>query len=173
MRQAQIPALMYVAGAPDARSTMTSSRLLWSNLPDDSALPPFAGLVGRQVLVSKATWWLLYLARPRRFPPRPNSGDASGGSTGSLPRRPSSSRAERAERSSGCACDRYSSRRVGFTIARDGTTRAEVCAVDNFAPPFDLDGRWIGEANYVLPPTCPSATTGNAFGRLAGQRRLS
>lgn len=37
----------------------------------------------------------------------------------------------------------------------DGTTRAEVVQVDNFTPPFDLDGRWIGEASFVLPADLP------------------
>jgi 4-alpha-glucanotransferase len=37
----------------------------------------------------------------------------------------------------------------------DGTVRAGLRQVDNFSPPFDLDGRWIGEASFVLPPDLP------------------
>ncbi|OSC39716.1 4-alpha-glucanotransferase [Mycobacterium decipiens] len=37
----------------------------------------------------------------------------------------------------------------------DGTARGEVVQVDNFTPPFDLDGRWIGEASFVLPADLP------------------
>lgn len=37
----------------------------------------------------------------------------------------------------------------------DGTVRAEVQQVDNFTPPFELDGRWVGEASFVLPPDLP------------------
>jgi 4-alpha-glucanotransferase len=37
----------------------------------------------------------------------------------------------------------------------DGTVRGEVPQVDNFTPPFDLDGRWIGEASFVLPGDLP------------------
>jgi len=37
----------------------------------------------------------------------------------------------------------------------DGTVRGGVQQVDNFTPPFDLDGRWIGEASFVLPADLP------------------
>jgi 4-alpha-glucanotransferase len=37
----------------------------------------------------------------------------------------------------------------------DGTMRGGVQQVDNFTPPFDLDGRWIGEASFVLPAHLP------------------
>jgi 4-alpha-glucanotransferase len=37
----------------------------------------------------------------------------------------------------------------------DGTVRAGVRQIDNFTPPFDLDGRWIGEASFVLPDDLP------------------
>lgn len=37
----------------------------------------------------------------------------------------------------------------------DGTVRGGVAQVDNFTPPFDLDGRWIGEASFVLPTDLP------------------
>jgi 4-alpha-glucanotransferase len=37
----------------------------------------------------------------------------------------------------------------------DGTVRSEVQQVDNFTPPFDLDGRWVGEASFVLPTDLP------------------
>src|SRR5262249_12845183 len=37
----------------------------------------------------------------------------------------------------------------------DGTLRGGVRQVDNFTPPFDLDGRWIGEASFVLPTDLP------------------
>ncbi|MCV7049482.1 4-alpha-glucanotransferase [Mycobacterium heidelbergense] len=37
----------------------------------------------------------------------------------------------------------------------DGTVRGEVQQVDNFTPPFDLDGRWVGEASFVLPADLP------------------
>ncbi len=37
----------------------------------------------------------------------------------------------------------------------DGTLRGGVLQVDNFTPPFDLDGRWIGEASFVLPADLP------------------
>ncbi|QUR67553.1 4-alpha-glucanotransferase [Mycobacterium spongiae] len=37
----------------------------------------------------------------------------------------------------------------------DGTERTDVAQVDNFTPPFDLDGRWIGEASFVLPHDLP------------------
>ena len=36
----------------------------------------------------------------------------------------------------------------------DGMVR-EVQQVDNFTPPFDLDGRWVGEASFVLPTDLP------------------
>lgn len=37
----------------------------------------------------------------------------------------------------------------------DGTRRDDVRQVDNFTPPFDLDGRWVGEASFVLPTDLP------------------
>jgi 4-alpha-glucanotransferase len=37
----------------------------------------------------------------------------------------------------------------------DGTVRGAVQQVDNFTQPFDLDGRWIGEASFVLPAHLP------------------
>lgn len=37
----------------------------------------------------------------------------------------------------------------------DGTVRGGVEQVDNFTPPFDLDGRWVGEASFLLPADLP------------------
>ena len=37
----------------------------------------------------------------------------------------------------------------------DGTVRAGIPQVDNFTAPFDLDGRWVGEASFVLPDDLP------------------
>jgi 4-alpha-glucanotransferase len=37
----------------------------------------------------------------------------------------------------------------------DGTIRTGIRLVDNFAPPFDLEGRRIGEASFVLPADLP------------------
>jgi 4-alpha-glucanotransferase len=37
----------------------------------------------------------------------------------------------------------------------DGTLRTGISQVDNFTPPFDLDGRRIGEASFVLPDDLP------------------
>ncbi|SON62944.1 4-alpha-glucanotransferase [Mycobacterium simulans] len=37
----------------------------------------------------------------------------------------------------------------------DGTIRDGVVQVDNFTPPFGLDGRWVGEASFVLPADLP------------------
>jgi 4-alpha-glucanotransferase len=37
----------------------------------------------------------------------------------------------------------------------DGTVLGGVQQVDNFTPPFDLDGRWVGEASFVLPTDLP------------------
>ena len=37
----------------------------------------------------------------------------------------------------------------------DGTVHGGVQQVDNFTPPFDLDGRWVGEASFVLPADLP------------------
>jgi len=37
----------------------------------------------------------------------------------------------------------------------DGTVRGGVRQVENFTPPFDLDGRWVGEASFVLPGDLP------------------
>lgn len=37
----------------------------------------------------------------------------------------------------------------------DGTVRGGVEQVDNFTPPFDLDGCWVGEASFLLPTDLP------------------
>lgn len=37
----------------------------------------------------------------------------------------------------------------------DGTVRTGVRQLDNFTPPYDLDGRWIGEATFALPADLP------------------
>lgn len=37
----------------------------------------------------------------------------------------------------------------------DGTVRGGVQQIDNFTPPFDLDGRWVGEASFLLPADLP------------------
>jgi 4-alpha-glucanotransferase len=37
----------------------------------------------------------------------------------------------------------------------DGTVRTGIRQVDNFAAPFDLDGRAVGEASFVLPDDLP------------------
>ena len=37
----------------------------------------------------------------------------------------------------------------------DGTMRGGLQQVDNFTPPFDLDGRWVGEATFVVPANLP------------------
>ncbi|SOX54083.1 4-alpha-glucanotransferase [Mycobacterium ahvazicum] len=37
----------------------------------------------------------------------------------------------------------------------DGTVHGGVQQVDNFTPPFNLDGRWVGEASFVLPTDLP------------------
>lgn len=37
----------------------------------------------------------------------------------------------------------------------DGTVRADIRQADNFTPPFELDGRLIGEATFVLPAGLP------------------
>jgi 4-alpha-glucanotransferase len=37
----------------------------------------------------------------------------------------------------------------------DGTVRSGVAQRDNFTPPFDLDGRLVGEATFVLPADLP------------------
>ncbi|MCV6984950.1 4-alpha-glucanotransferase [Mycobacterium shinjukuense] len=42
-----------------------------------------------------------------------------------------------------------------WVCLEDGTVRDDVVQVDNFTPPFDLDGRWIGEASFVLPADLP------------------
>jgi 4-alpha-glucanotransferase len=42
-----------------------------------------------------------------------------------------------------------------FVQLEDGTVRGGVEQVDNFTPPFDLDGRWVGEASFLLPPDLP------------------
>ncbi len=37
----------------------------------------------------------------------------------------------------------------------DGTERTGIRQIDNFTPPFDLDGRLVGEATFVLPGDLP------------------
>jgi 4-alpha-glucanotransferase len=37
----------------------------------------------------------------------------------------------------------------------DGTIRGGGRQIDNFAAPFELDGRWVGEASFVLPADLP------------------
>jgi 4-alpha-glucanotransferase len=37
----------------------------------------------------------------------------------------------------------------------DGTVRGGIQQVDNFTPPFDLGGRWVGEASFLLPIDLP------------------
>lgn len=37
----------------------------------------------------------------------------------------------------------------------DGSERGGVRQVDNFTPPFELDGRWVGEASFALPAGLP------------------
>ena len=37
----------------------------------------------------------------------------------------------------------------------DGTVRSDVRQLDNFTPPFELDGRAIGEATFALPADLP------------------
>jgi 4-alpha-glucanotransferase len=37
----------------------------------------------------------------------------------------------------------------------DGTVRSGIRQADNFTPPFDLDGRLVGEATFVLPADLP------------------
>ena len=37
----------------------------------------------------------------------------------------------------------------------DGTVCADVEQVDNFTPPHDLDGHWVGEASFLLPAHLP------------------
>ncbi|MET0698261.1 MAG: 4-alpha-glucanotransferase [Mycobacterium sp.] len=37
----------------------------------------------------------------------------------------------------------------------DGTVRSDVRQLDNFTPPYDLDGRMIGEATFALPADLP------------------
>jgi 4-alpha-glucanotransferase len=45
---------------------------------------------------------------------------------------------------------------VGLWIRlEDGTVRAGLRQLDNFTAPYDLDGRWIGEATLELPPDLP------------------
>ena len=38
----------------------------------------------------------------------------------------------------------------------DGTLRRDIPQVDNFTPPFNLNGRLVGEASFVLPTDLPS-----------------
>ena len=40
-------------------------------------------------------------------------------------------------------------------VLEDGTVRTGIRQVDNFTPPFDLDGRRVGEASFVLPDDLP------------------
>ena len=49
----------------------------------------------------------------------------------------------------------------------DGTVRGGIEQVDNFTPPFDLDGRWVGEASFVLPgrPAAGLSPGASAFRR--------
>jgi len=42
-----------------------------------------------------------------------------------------------------------------WVVLEDGTVRTGIRQVDNFTPPFDLDGRWIGEASFALPDDLP------------------
>lgn len=42
-----------------------------------------------------------------------------------------------------------------WLVLEDGTVRGDVAQVDNFTPPFDLDGRWVGEASFLLPTDLP------------------
>ena len=37
----------------------------------------------------------------------------------------------------------------------DGTVRSDLRQTENFTPPFDIDGRQVGEASFVLPPDLP------------------
>ena len=37
----------------------------------------------------------------------------------------------------------------------DGTVADGVQQIENLTPPFDLDGRWVGEASFVLPSNLP------------------
>ena len=37
----------------------------------------------------------------------------------------------------------------------DGTERTDIAQADNFTPPYDLDGRLVGEATFVLPGDLP------------------
>ena len=42
-----------------------------------------------------------------------------------------------------------------WVLLEDGTVRTDVRQVDNFTPPFTLDGRLVGEATFVLPAGLP------------------
>src|ERR1700728_3701099 len=42
-----------------------------------------------------------------------------------------------------------------WVVLEDGTVRTGIRQVDNFTPPFHLDGRRIGEASFVLPDDLP------------------
>jgi 4-alpha-glucanotransferase len=42
-----------------------------------------------------------------------------------------------------------------WVALEDGTVRTGIRQVDNFTPPFDLDGRRIGEASFLLPDDLP------------------
>jgi len=37
----------------------------------------------------------------------------------------------------------------------DGTVRSGVRQLENFTPPYDMDGRWVGEASFALPADLP------------------
>ena len=42
-----------------------------------------------------------------------------------------------------------------WLVLEDGTVRTGIRQIDNFTPPFALDGRRIGEASFVLPDDLP------------------
>jgi 4-alpha-glucanotransferase len=42
-----------------------------------------------------------------------------------------------------------------WLLLEDGTVHTGVRQVDNFTAPFDLDGRWVGEASFELPDDLP------------------
>jgi 4-alpha-glucanotransferase len=41
-------------------------------------------------------------------------------------------------------------------VLEDGTTHDGIRQIDNWKPPFDLDGRLVGEASFVLPHNLPT-----------------
>src|SRR5271165_632820 len=49
----------------------------------------------------------------------------------------------------------WAGRRVSVAETTLVAVRAAVRQVDNFAAPFELDGRWVGEASFVLPDDLP------------------